>query len=183
MAYDFSRLESEVKKIKEWLAGEIAGVRAGSASPQLVENIKADYYGTPTPIKHMAAIHIADARTIIIQPWDKNAIPPIEKAILQSDVGIAPIVDKDAIRLTLPELTGERRAQLAKIVKEKLEEARIALRNERHEVWEDIQNKEKDKEISEDEKFRLKDELQKKVATIIKELESIVEKKVKEIES
>lgn len=183
MAYDFYYLKNESQKIKEWFQNEISGLRTGRASPQLIENIKADYYGTPTPIQHMAAISIQDARTIVIQPWDKSALPAIEKAINQSDIGIQPIADKDIIRLTLPELTGERREQLKKVVREKLEESKVTLRKLRHEIVSDIENKEKEKEISEDEKFRLKEELQKQIDAGSKELDELGERKTKEIES
>ena len=183
MSYDFSFFTKESQKIKEWLGQEVSGLRTGRASPQLIENIKADYYGTATPIKHMAAISIQDARTIVIQPWDKGALPAIEKAINQSDVGIQPIVDKDIIRLTLPELTGERREQLKKVVREKLEESKVTLRKLRHDILSDIEKREEEKEISEDEKFRLKEDLQKQIDGLGKELDGIAERKTKEIES
>lgn len=183
MPYNFSKFEEETKRNKDRLANEIGGLRTGRASPQLVENITVDYYNKMTPIKHLAAIIIADAKTIVIQPWDKNALPLIEKAISQSQLNIQPIADKDTIRLSLPELTGERRAQLIKIVKEKLEESKVTLRKIRTSCWEDIQKKEKDHIISEDEKFRFKEELQEKVDVASKELDGIAERKIKEIES
>ena len=162
---------------------EIAGIRTGRANPQLIENIKADYYGTPTSIKHMAAINVQDAKTIVIQPWDKNALAPIAKAIEISGIGIAPIADKDIIRLSLPDLTSERREQLKKIVREKLEEAKIRIRGLRHDTLSEIEKKEKEKEITEDNKFRFKDKLQKKGDTAIMDLEDISNKKITEIES
>ncbi|PIR69822.1 MAG: ribosome recycling factor [Candidatus Niyogibacteria bacterium CG10_big_fil_rev_8_21_14_0_10_46_36] len=183
MAYDFSYLTQESDKIKDWLQHEISGLRTGRASPQLVENVKADYYGQQTPIKHIAAITIQDAHTIVIQPWDKSAIPVIEKALNQSEVGIKPVVDKDIIRLTLPELTGERREQLKKVVREKLEEAKITLRKIRHEVLADIEEQEKAKEMSEDDKFRYKEDLQKHIEKATEELDAVALRKTKEIES
>lgn len=183
MNYDFSKLDAQFRKTKEWFANEITALRTGRASPQLVENIKADYYGQSTPIKHLALISISDAKTITIQPWDRNTLPVIEKAIADSDIGIRPVVDQSIIRLTLPELTGERRAQLIKILKERLEEAKIAVRKARTETWDTIQKKEQENKIAEDEKFRLKDELQKKTDATIEELEQMSEKKTKEIES
>ena len=181
--YNFSNFNSEVQKTIEWLKSELAAIRAGRATPQLVEGVKVDYYGSPTPIAHAASIIVQDAKTIIIQPWDKSMIPAFEKAILNASLGMSPVVDGDKIRLTLPELTGERRVQLAKLVGEKLEESKVSIRKFRAETWEDIQEREKKKEMSEDEKFRLKEELQKKVDEAVAQLEVAAEKKREEISS
>jgi len=181
--YDFSKLNNDSSKVADWLKNELGVIRAGRANPQLVEEIKIDYYGSPTPIKHIATITIQDAKTIIIQPWDKKSIPLIEKAISVSQAGVNPISDGDKVRVSLPELTGERRTQLTKLVGEKLEEAKISLRKLRASTLDDIDEKEKNKQISEDEKFRLKDELQKKVDEATKRLEDIADKKKLEINS
>ena len=181
--YDFSKLNGEIEKTCGWLGGELGTIRAGRATPQLVENIKVDFYGTPTPIGHTASIMIQNAKTIIIQPWDKGLLPAIEKAISSSQLGIMPITEGDKVRLTLPELTGERRTQLLKLTGEKLEEAKVSIRKLRTETWEDIQEREKNKELSEDEKFRLKDELQKKIDGAITQLEGLADKKRTEVNS
>jgi len=179
--YNFSKLEQESNKIIEWYSGEIAKLRTGRASPQIVEDVKVDYYGQISALKTIASISVQDAKTLLIKPWDKNAIPSIEKAVIQSNIGINPVADKDHIRLILPELTGERREILVKNIKEKLEEARVSLRKIRSDVWEDIQEREKAKEISEDDKFRLKNDLQKKIDDFQKRLEDSADRKIEEI--
>lgn len=130
----------------------------------------------------LASISVQDARTLVIRPWDKNSLEPIEKAIRSSNSGLQPVADKDVIRVILPALTGENRQILLKLAGEKLEESRIVLRRERDEVWKDIQAKERLGEISEDEKFRLKDELQKKMDKFNAEFEGMVERKRREIQ-
>ena len=181
--YNFANFNSEVQKTSEWLKNELGAIRAGRATPQLVEGVRVDYYGSPTPITHAASIIVQDAKTIVIQPWDKSMIPAFEKAILSAALGMSPVIDGDKIRLTLPELTGERRVQLAKLAGEKLEEAKVSIRKSRTETWDDIQEREKKKEMSEDEKFRLKEELQKKVDQAVAQLELLAEKKREEISS
>jgi len=179
--YDFSHFKDQSEKVLEWIKHETGRIRTGRASPQLVEDIKVDSYGTPAPLNTIASISIENAKTLVIQPWDKTILPAIDKAISESNIGIQPIASGDIIRLILPELTGERKEMLSKLAREKLEEAKVRLRQVRHEVWEDMQQKEKEKEISEDDKFRLKDELQKKMDDMTKKLEDIADRKIEEI--
>lgn len=179
--YDFSKFNRGAEALAEHLKSEFGTIRAGRVTPQLVEGIKADCYGSPTPIPHMASIMVADPKTLVIQPWDKSLVPAIEKAISSSQLGINPVSDGDKLRVILPELTGERRSQLVKLVKEKLEETKIALRQLRSETMDDISEEEKNKVFGEDEKFRLKDELQKRVDEIAARLEGTVQKKIDEI--
>lgn len=179
--YDFSKFNREAEAVTEHFKSELASVRAGRVMPQLVEGIKADCYGTMTPITHVASITVADQKTLVIQPWDRNLLPAIEKAISSSQLGINPVSDGIVLRIVMPELTGERRIQLAKIIGEKLEEAKISLRILRSQTTDDIAGKEKNKEFGEDEKFRLKDALQKKVDETIARLEEIAQKKKDEI--
>ncbi|MEK7599043.1 MAG: ribosome recycling factor [Patescibacteria group bacterium] len=181
MIYSFSNFEIEAGKIKEWFSRELDGLRTGRANPTLVKDIVVEYYGTKTKLEGLASIGVQDARTLVIQPWDKQAIEAIEKAIRSSNIGLQPVVDKEMIRVVLPELTGERRQFLTKIVGEKFEEARVSLRKARDDVWKDIQNMERESKLSEDEKFRLKDELQKKMDSVNEALQGLAERKKEEI--
>lgn len=183
MSYDFSKIKNRGEEIKEWLKKEFVSLRTSRATPALVENILVDSYGSKTPLKHVASINVEDARTLRITPWDHSVLKFIEHAIVSSPAGVSPIADKNSIRLTMPELTEERRRALMKVVSEKLEEAKVSLRKARDEVWQDIQNKEKKGEIPEDDKFRFKDELQKVIDKVMKDLEEISERKNKEIMS
>ena len=180
--YDLSKFETEAGKIKERLVAEMGAIRTSRASPALVKDIMVEYYGSKMKLEGLASIGVQDARTLTIQPWDKNAVEPIEKTIRSSNLGLQPVVDKGLIRIILPELTGERRQFLIKLVGEKTEESRIALRRGRDEVWKEIQERERSGGISEDEKFRLKDELQKKIDRFNKDLEELAENKKKDIE-
>lgn len=181
MAYDFSKIKSGGERIKERFKTEIASIRTGRANPALVENLLIDSYGAKTPLKHLASITVEDARTIRIAPWDASAIKNIEYAISASDLGVQPIADKQSIRVSVPGLTEERRKSLIKILSAKLEEARISLRLERDKTWKDVQEKEREGEISEDDKFRFKDELQKIVDKISDEMETVAKHKESEI--
>lgn len=183
MVYDFSHIKSGGGRIKERFKTETAALRTGRANPALIENLLIDSYGTKTPLKHLASISIEDARTIRVAPWDVSAIKNIEHSISASDLGIQPITDKQSIRINLPSLTEERRKSLIKTLFAKLEEVKISLRLEREKVWKDIQEKERNGEISEDDKFRFKEELQKVVDKISEELEIIAKHKENEIMS
>lgn len=181
--YDFGKFETASKKIREKLGEELSALRTGRANPSLVKDILVDYYGSKVKLEGVATIGVSDARTLAIQPWDKNSMGPIEKAVRGSNLGLQPVADKDTIRVILPELTGERRQSLLKLAGEKLEESRIAVRRERDQVWKEIQESEREGKISEDEKFRLKDELQKKIDRFNKDLDELAEKKRYEISS
>lgn len=175
------KMENEFASIREWFRGEIVSLRTGRASPALLEDLEVEYYGAKTPLKHIASISTPDARSLVIQPWDKGALEAIGKAIETSSLNLAPIADGDHIRLSLPQMTQERRKDLLKILGAKAEEARVRSRRARDEAWKDVQQSEKDKTISEDEKFRAKDELQKKMDGFNTELENVRGKKEKEI--
>ena len=178
---EFGELKSKIDKTKEWLKKELSGLRTGRASPALVEGIKVDYFGTPTPLSHLASVRIEDAKTLIVEPWDKNSLESVSKAIGNSSLGIQPIASKESIRIVLPPLTQERRVLLVKILNEKMEEAKIQLRRIRDESWSETQRREKEKEISEDEKFRLKDKLEEEIKGGAEELGKIAEGKKREI--
>lgn len=183
MPYDFSKIKNKAEEIKNHFKNEIVSLRTGRATPALVENIFIDSYGTKTSLKHLASISAEDAKTLRITPWDASILKNIETAINVSNLGIQPIADKQSIRLSLPELSEERRNSLLKLLSEKLQEIKISLRKERDEVWKDIQEKERKGEIPEDDKFRFKDELQKIIDKTTEELEEIAKRKELEIKT
>jgi ribosome recycling factor len=172
--------EEKMKKTIDVLIEEYASIRAGRANPHLIDKIKVDYYGTPTPIQQVGNVSVPEARIIQIAPWDKALIKDIEKALMTSDLGITPSNDGAIIRLVFPELTEERRKQLAKDIKKKGEEAKVAVRNVRRD-GNDALKKLKGSEVSEDEINDLNDELQKITDKFIKDIDGAVEEKNKEI--
>ena len=174
-------LKEKLNKVIEHFKNEITVLRTGRATPALVEDLAVDYYGTKTPLKALASISTPDPKQILIQPWDKGALQPIEKAIQSSQLGLNPIVDGVYVRLNLPQLTEERRKDLTKILGQKAEEAKISVRKAREEALKEVEEQEKKKEISEDEKFRKKSEAQKTVDETNKKIEEIVSAKEKEI--
>ncbi len=175
--------ESQVKMKKsiELLAGEFSRIRTARANPALLDGLKVDYYGVPTPLKQIASIGVPDPRSLVIQPWDKNIIPSIEKAIQKSDLGLNPNVEAALIRISIPPLTEERRKDLVKLVSRLTEEAKVAIRNIRREAIEQFKKKEKDKEISEDEMHRGQKDIQELTDKSVKELDELFAKKEKEI--
>jgi len=142
--------EASMHKAIERFQNELAKVRTGRANLSLLDNIKIDYYGTPTPLNQVASLTVADARLITIKPWEKNLIPIIEKTIRTSDLGLNPVADSEQVRLPIPPLTQERRKDLAKMIKKMTEEARIAVRSARRDANDMLKDAEKEKEISED---------------------------------
>ena len=174
-------LKSRAEKIIERLRSEAGSLRTGRATPALVEELLVDYYGAKTPLKAVAAISAPSPRELVIQPWDKAVLPAIESAITASSLGLAPIADRDVIRLTIPSLNEERRRELVKLLHRHAEDARIHIRQEREEVLRDIDRKEKAKEISEDGRFRQRAEVQKIVDEANKKVEDISAAKEKEI--
>jgi ribosome recycling factor len=170
-----------MQKSVEVVNKEFASLRAGRATPALLDKIMVQYYGTPTPVNQLANINIPEARLLVIQPWDKNALPEIEKAILKSDLGITPASDGNVIRLAVPQLTKERRADLVKVIKKKAEEGRVAVRNLRRDANDGLKSQQKSGEISEDELRRLQDEVQKLTDKYIKEIDALFAAKEKEI--
>ncbi len=176
-----NELKESLEKICERLKTDISSLRTGRASSALVEDLMVDYYGTPTPLKAIAAISTPEARSIVIQPWDKNAIQPIEHAIQSSSLGMNPIADRDVIRLAVPALTEERRRELVKVLGRHTEEARIVVRKEREDALRAIDRREKNKEISEDEKFRDRAIVQKTIDEANAKIEDITSRKEKEI--
>lgn len=181
MAYNFSPFKEETKKIAQWLQNEFASIHTGKASPVILDSVNVESYGSFMPIKNIASISIEDPKTLRVAPWDKNMIKEIEKAITASNLGLSLATDSDGVRVIFPMLTTENREKLVKVVKAKLEDARISVRKAREEVQSDIEAKSKEGGFSEDDKFRAKDELQKCVDLANSELEGLFEKKQSEI--
>ena len=166
-------IEEKMRKSIEILKKELATIRTGHATPALVEHIKVDYAGAPTPLNHLAGISAPEARLLVIQPWDKGSIRNIEKAILKSDLGLNPVNDGNVIRINIPPLSEERRQELTKIVRRRVEERRIAIRNLRREAMDELKDLEKNKDISQDEHKRTLNQLQKLTDSFIDETEQI----------
>jgi ribosome recycling factor len=181
MAYNFNPLKQNLKGIEEWLKKEFAGIRTGRATPAILDGVKVEAYGSEMPISQVANISVEDARMLRITPWDAAVAKPIEKAILVSDLGLSVTVDDKGLRVVFPDLTSDRRASLAKVAKQKLEDAKISMRGEREKIVKDIDKQEKDGGLSKDDAFRYKGELQKIVDETTKNLEDAFAKKEKEI--
>lgn len=173
--------ENKMKKALEASRRSFSEIRTGRASPHLVEGLHVDYFGTPTLLKSLASITVPDARLIVIQPWDNSVIHEIEKAIAKSNLGITPMNDGKVVRLQIPQLTQERREELKKVVKSMAEEGRVSLRTIRRDSNEAIKKLETDKVISEDERFKSQDEIQKITDKYIKDLENFLLEKEKEL--
>lgn len=175
-----NQYQNRMQKAYDYLEADYAAIRAGRANPHVLDKIRVDYYGTPTPIQQVGNITIPEARMIQIAPWEKNLIRVIEKAIMASDIGITPSNDGNVIRLVFPELTEERRRDLVKEVKKKGEEGKVAVRNIRRD-GNDALKKLSKTEISEDEIKQLEEELQKITDKFIKEIDKLIETKSKDI--
>ena len=174
------KYEEKMKKTLVSLEGELATIRAGRANPHVLDKIKVDYYGAPTPLQQVANISVPEPRMILIQPWEKSLIRPIEKAIQTSELGINPSNDASVIRLVFPELTEERRKDLVKEVKKKGEEGKVAIRNIRRD-GNDAFKKLAKTEVSEDEIKGLEDDLQKLTDKYVKDIDALIDSKSKEI--
>jgi len=173
--------KSKMSKQVEFFKNELASIRAGRANPALVTGIKVDYYGTQTPIEHMASVSAPEARLLVIEPWDKNALPEIEKAIMKADLGIMPSNDGDVIRLSIPQLTEERRKELVSMASKKAEESRVSVRNIRRETNDAIKEAERDGELSEDDAHRLLDEVQEITDEHIERVDELLKEKEEDI--
>ena len=173
--------EDKMKKSLHNLEEEYAGIRAGRANPHVLDKLRVDYYGTPTPIQQVANVNVPEPRMIQIQPWEASMVKEIEKAIMTSDLGINPTNDGKVIRLVFPELTEERRKELAKDVKKKGENAKVAIRNIRRDGNDAFKKLSKSEDISEDEIKDLEDSLQKLTDKYIANVDKAVEEKTKEI--
>ncbi len=173
--------EEKMEKCVDYLVSEFQAIRAGRANPNVLNKIRVDYYGTPTPIQQVANVSVPEPRMIQIAPWDRSLIKPIEKAIMTSELGINPNNDGVVIRLIFPEVTEERRKELAKDIKKKGEEQKVAVRNVRRDGVDAVKKMEKASEITEDDRKDLEDQIQKLTDKYIKEVDKAIEEKTKEI--
>lgn len=183
MTYDFSKLKQKIQESEEWLGQELAGIRTGRATPTLLDGVKAEAYGTRSPLAQIASVSVEDARTLRVVPWDKSLIKAIEKSIVDANLGVGTAVDDAGLRVTFPELTSERRLSLKKLAGERLEQAKVTLRGHRTETLHDVDAAEKAGGMGEDEVKRLKAETQKFIDAGNDALIALGDKKEKEIAS
>ena len=181
MNYDFNPLKKKAKDVEEWLKKELSQIRTGRATPTLLDGVLVEVYGSRTPLNQIGSVSIEDPRTLRVSVWDTSQIKAVEKAVGVANLGVSVAVDERGVRVSFPELTSERRAQVIKIAKERLEQARVSLRKLRDETWNEIQRREKEGGMSEDEKFRFKDMMEKTVQETGKNMDAQLEKKEKEI--
>jgi ribosome recycling factor len=174
-------VEKKMKAVSEGLKQELATIRTGRASPALIEHLKVEYAGAPIPLNQIAGISAPEARLLVIQPWDPGSLRNIEQAILKSDLSLNPVNDGRLIRLSIPQLSEERRQELTKVVHRRLEERRVAVRNLRRDALEEIKKAEKGKQISQDESRRVQEQLQKMTDSYIAIAENIAQEKETEL--
>lgn len=173
--------EEKMQKALDVLRKDYSTLRAGRATPALLDKITVDYYGAPTAVNQVANISVPEPRMIVIQPWEKTMLNPIEKSIMKSDLGLTPTSDGSVIRLVIPQLTQQRRSELVKVVHKKAEDSRVAVRNLRRDANESVKKLEKDKTVSEDEAKKAQDDIQKITDKYTKEIDHIMAVKEKEI--
>ncbi len=183
MAYDFKQFDVALKGVEEWLQREYKALRTGRANPAVLDNVQVQAYGSYQPLKHVASIGVEDARTVRVQPFDTSLMKDIERAIVAADLGLGTVPDQSGIRLSFPDLTTERSSEMIKHAKEILEDARTRVRQARDECWKHIQEEEKEGAMSEDDKFRGKDDMQKRVDACNASLEAIFTRKETEMMS
>ncbi|MFA6076681.1 MAG: ribosome recycling factor [Candidatus Paceibacterota bacterium] len=181
MQYNFSNFKTEIKKVGDFLSKEYSQLNIGRASPMVLDGVSVESYGSRVPLKNTASVSIEDPKTLRVVPWDKGQIKDIEKAINAANLGLSVATDDAGIRVIFPQLTTDTRQSLVKVLKEKLEETRITVRRERESIWKDVEAKEKEGKLTEDEKFRAKEELQKIIDEANRNLEASFEKKQKEV--
>jgi len=181
--YDFKPFEQKIKELTEHLSKELANVRTGRATPAILDSILVESYGSRMPVNQVATISVDDARSLRIVPWDMQNAKEIEKAITTANLGLSVGADEKGVRVFFPELTSERRASLMKLAKEKVEQGRISLRAARDTVWNDIQKLEKEGVLSEDDKYRSKEDMQKRVDAVGQQFDAMLVRKEKEISS
>lgn len=179
--YDFKLFDGKIAGAREWLGKEYQGLRTGRAAPAILDGVMVSAYGSMTPLKQVGNVGVEDARTLRVSAYDAGLIKDIERAIVAANLGVGTSSDGSSVRVSFPELTSERREQLVKIAKGKLEEARTTVRLARDEAWKEIQEREKEGTLTEDDKFSLKEELQKKVDAANNDLEAAFDKKESEM--
>ncbi len=177
----FSKAEDSMSKTVDVLKRDFSYIRAGRAAPSILDKIMVDYYGTATPLNQLATISAPEPRLLMVQPWDKTIMGDVEKAILKSDLGLTPNNDGNVIRLPIPQLTEERRKELVKMIKNKAEEGRVAVRNVRREANDQLKKMEKNSDITQDDLKRMQEEVQKLTDKYIESIDKVVENKENEI--
>ena len=182
MAYDFTDLDTQIQGAREWLSREYSGIRTGRATPAILDSISVTAYGSMMPLKQCANVSVEDARTLRITPWDHTLIKEIERSISNANLGVGTVAESSGLRVTFPELTTERRQQLTKVAKQKLEESRATVRVARDEVRKHIAEAEREGDMSEDEKFKAIEEVQKKADAANDALEHAFSAKEKELQ-
>jgi ribosome recycling factor len=181
MTYDFNPFKKQITGVEDWIKKEFQQIRTGQASPNILDGVKVEVYGAPMGLKEVASIMIEGARTLRVAPWDKGQIKDIEKGVIAANLGLSVIVDDQGLRINFPELTADRRAEIAKMAKGKLEEGKKQIRNHRDGVIKDLEAKEKAGGMGKDDAFRLKKDMQKIVDDANKKLDEAYGKKEKEI--
>ena len=181
MPFDFKPFDQKAQAAREWLSREYAGLRTGRATPAVLDGVTVSAYGSVMPLKKVAGISTEDARTLRVQPYDASLIKDIERAISAANLGLGSAADSSGLRITFPDLTGERRQELIKLAKGKLEEAKATIRVARDEAWKKIQEDERESKLTQDDKFSLKEELQKKTDAASEALEALFDSKEKEM--
>jgi ribosome recycling factor len=181
MAYDFSELKTQIKETEEWLGRELSGVRTGRATPVLLDSVKVSAYGTLSPLSQVANIGVEDARTLRVSPWDSSLVKDVEKAITDANLGVGVGSDDQGVRVSFPELTAERRVQLAKIAGDKTEHAKVTLRSHRTDALKALDAAEKEGGMGKDDVKRLKEEVQKLIDAGNDALAAVLKKKEAEI--
>ncbi|HWP61013.1 MAG TPA: ribosome recycling factor [Candidatus Paceibacterota bacterium] len=181
MPFDFKQFDVKVVGAREWVTREFAGLRTGRATPSILDSVSVSAYGSLMPLKQVASISVEDPRTLRVQPYDASLIKDIERGVSSANLGLGTASDSSGLRVTFPDLTGERRQELLKLAKGKMEEAKATLRVARDDAWKKIQDLEREGKLTEDDKFTLKEELQKKMDAATDALESALAAKEKEM--
>lgn len=181
MAYNFTSFDGEMKKAVEWLKKEFAAVRTGRATPALLDGVQVDSYGARVPLNNVGSVGVEDPRTLRVTPWDAGQVKALEKAITEANLGLSVVTDDKGLRVIFPELTSERREQLLKVAKGKLEDARVSVRKAREDAVKQLEAAEKGGDMSKDDVFRAKGELQKRVDATNASLDELFKKKETEI--
>lgn len=179
--FDFSELKNKSKDLENWLSKELSSIRTGKANPAILDFVHAEAYGSKMPIKELANILVEDVRTVRVEPWDATLLKSIENAVINSNLGLSVAPFERGLRVIFPELTSERREQFIKVAKQKTEEAKISLRALRDRVGKQIEEKEKEGGMGEDDKFRLKNDMQKIIDEVVKKMDEMNQRKESEI--
>ncbi|MFW5853108.1 MAG: ribosome-recycling factor [Patescibacteria group bacterium] len=175
------KLKEKGQELEDWLADSLKSVRTGRATPALLDSVEVEVLGTRSPLRHLASISIEDPKTLNVSPWDPSQVKEVEKAIASANLGVSTSPSPGCLWVIFPDLTTERRDMLIKMIGDKLEEVKISLRKEREKLWNEIQDQAKTGELTEDEKFKLKEDLQKVMSELESNLEVLTERKRKEI--